>query len=284
MIFVPRIPENDEVVEAAESFRGFGGRGTVPACVLAALGFVPTLWTVVGRRIQSEFLSFSDSHGIKTDDILWVDGDPPIATYTAFIDKSTARTFATVERPQLQQLDLSTLTPPLENALALYVSTNDERCNIAVLKGADPNSQIIMHGLGYRFVSDRYLNLVATRCQFVVGNRLEAKRFESDCGRSVQSLLNGKCEWIVITAGSDPVTLYSRSRTSEVAIAASDPEGSAVGAGDTLAAGLLAGLLSGLGVEDSVQLGAQLAAVALRENGAIPRQTELAEVFAKYLA
>jgi adenosine kinase len=273
--FVAHLPKNDEVCAVHRHLACLGGRGVVPALVAGALGVDVDLCTVIGADLRREFEGFLNSRDVGTSAVKWDPSGRSTTRYVAFIGEVSGDSLAVAHAPQLDWTPTQTQRKFAAEATAVYFSTNDPGFNLSLLSCVHPREQVVVHNLGVRFENRRdYVEVMLAKATILIGNRVETAKLSETTSMGPQEVLSSSesLEAIIVTQGRDGVLLFERGqrepktlKTPSVAAVLSP-----VGAGDALAAGVVARLASGGDLGDALALGVELGALAVQSELSYP--------------
>jgi sugar/nucleoside kinase (ribokinase family) len=205
--------------------------------------------------------------------VKWDDQNAGVTEYVAFVSAPEGRSAAVVKRPVLDWRATISQLELIGRARAVYFSTNELSFNAALLD-AVTDGTLVLHNLGFR-LEDRpsYIHPLLTKTTILIGNRVEMKRFERASGmRSEEFFARSKVlQHVIVTAGAGHVRVFSRYAKPQVFTP--NPERdvrSPVGAGDSLAAGVLWSILFRKPMSEAVTFGMALAVLAVRSERSYP--------------
>jgi sugar/nucleoside kinase (ribokinase family) len=279
--FVPHVPRNDEVCAVRKTLSCLGGRGVVPAIVSSALGLTSELCTVIGADVRSPFEEFLTSHEIGTGAVKWDSTGRSTTQYVAFVGEATGEVSAVAANPSLDWHPTAQQSDAIKRAAAIYFSTNDLDFNAALLTEADPKNQIVVHNLGVRIEGrPAYVELILSKAAIVIGNEVEIERLSRVASAEPAELVadSESVEALVVTRGARGVLVFKKGQhgADEYAGRRAASVVSPIGAGDALAAGILASLVAGRSMEEAVALGIELGALAVESELPYPDPARVA--------
>ncbi len=158
----------------------------------------------------------------------------------------------------------------------LFDSVSGTEAILVAAEQVKDSSSIFSLSLSDPFVVDRYrhviLNLIEDdKIDLIFGNMTEAEILSGkESINDIADFFNNKGQLAVITDGANGSYLISGSRPIFVTAIKSDKVEDTTGAGDTFAAGVIAGLLKGFTVEKSLGLGAIVAKEVIEHIGPRP--------------
>jgi sugar/nucleoside kinase (ribokinase family) len=280
MYFVSGLPTNDEVSAANRHLTCLGGRGVVPALVVSALGIRASLCTVIGLDARAEFEPFLSANGVGTDSVKWDHGSSTTA-YVAFIDESGGGSLAVAHPARLDWTPTDAQRNAVLRGSVVYFSTNDLGFNATLLSLVDPAEQIVVHNLGVRIrTNPSYLESMLAKTTILIGNGVEIGQLTAQIAAGPNEILERTkaLETIIVTRGRDDILVYRKGERRPQAFAGRKiPHPvSPVGAGDSLAAGLLVTLARDGNFEDGLALGIELGALAVQSDLSYPDLRQVA--------
>ena len=277
-----RLPQDDEVSAATSKIACFGGRGVVPALVLAALGTRPSLCTVVGADMQASLEPFLLTHNVATGLVDWDQKGSGITRYVAFACPNEGTTQAIALPAEVDWRPSENQQQGISEASILYFSTNPPRYNYALLDHVAPATQIVVHNLGIRFEQlPQYVPRMLECSTILVGNHLELERLVHFTAAGPRDLFRYKnIEWIIVTSGKAEIVIYHRANQRPIFF---QPQIQSlpnipIGAGDSFAAGIVDGFVRGRDPLESLELACSLGAAATRSPSSFPDLTEVTEM------
>lgn len=279
---VPHLPADDEVCAVSRNIKCLGGRGVVPALVGAALGLNVELCTVIGSDLMLEFTEFLHARGVGTSAVKWDTAGTSTTQYVAFIEEGVGRSVAVAHAARLNWTPTQAQRDIAADVSTIYFSTNDPAFNLSLLSEVRAPEQVVIHNLGVRFEDHPgYLDAMLSRSTILVGNRVEMARLEQATSSRPETLLaaSKSLQAIVVTRGRQGLVAFERGEGQPIAIESSPvPQVvSPVGAGDALAAGVVAGVSAGMPVSEALSIGAELGALAVQSELSYPQLSRVSE-------
>jgi 1-phosphofructokinase len=248
------------------------GKGVNAAAALAASGLRVAATGWLGDANRAPFEAFFAERGIA-DHFVRVPGETRVDVKIA--DPAGART---------TEVDLAGLTPPpaarsllMERVLGLAAPDRWMVMAGSLPPGVDAGFYCelatLVAGVGARVLIDtsgeplrralrsepQVLKPNCRELETLVGRALPAR---ADVAQAARGLLKGETEMVVVTLGAAGAVFVTSGRTI-VAVPPPLSVGSAVGAGDAMAAGIVAARIRGLGLEDTARLATAFALAAL---------------------
>jgi sugar/nucleoside kinase (ribokinase family) len=272
VFFVPHLPTPDEVSPARRKAKCLGGRGVVPSLVAGALGMQAELCTVIGADLRGTFAEFLHANGVGSAGVKWDSANSGTTQYVGFLTEDGTSSVAIAHRPPLNWSPEAAQLTLMQNAAAVYFSTNDLSFNTALIE-ALPAGTLMIHNLGVRVESHpRYLELALSKATIIIGNQVEVEYLRHVTGLSPHLMVQrGHVQAVIITGGSKGVQVVQRGVPPQHHAALPVREArSPVGAGDSFAVGVLHALVQGRGVEAGVRAGLKLAVLAVESERSYP--------------
>ena len=257
-------------VEVARSMPA--GKGVNVAAALAAAGLRVAATGWLGDANRAPFEAFFAERGIA-DHFVRVSGETRVDVKIA--DPAGAQT---------TEIDLVGLTPPpaersllMERALGLAAPGRWMVMAGSLPPGVDAGFYCelatLVAGVGARVLIDasgdplrralrsepHVLKPNRQELEMLVGRSLPTR---ADVAQAARGLLQGETELVVVSSGAEGAVFATSERT----VSATPPRlalGSAVGAGDAMAAGIVAGRIRALGLEEIARLATAFALAAL---------------------
>jgi adenosine kinase len=249
---------------------------------LSLLGYPAAVLATAGSD-AAEYREWLMARGIDCQGLRLLDGEITATGFTTTdLDDNQLTGYYGGAMGRAAMLGLDDATPGAE---ALIVGPNDPAAMMRLVKECRDR--------GLRFVFDPAHQLPRLSAEDVaegsrgawilIGNDYELELIMQRTGHASDGLL-GLAEIVVTTLGRDGSRIATRSGTVEIPAAPAVREADPTGAGDAYRAGLVAGLLRGLKLEEAGRVASLAATYAIEQVGTVEHSYTPAEFSQRYQA
>ena len=258
-----------------------GGVASNIAYSLALLGERPRLMGTVGQDF-GDYRAWLDSHGVDTSAVRQYD-DVFTASYFCNIDRAHNQIAsfyngAMARAGEMSFYDLNSM--PIDLAV---VSPNDPAAMKRFVRECKEMGIPYLYDVSWQIVrlSDDELREGIDGAHMLVVNEYEYEMIRNRTGWNEGDILE-RAETLIVTRGGRGSTIYRRDGVFNIPAVPPQREVDAIGVGDGYRAGLLKGLMLGLGWESAGRIGSLAATYVLEHDGPQGHHYALAEFVERF--